>query len=316
MPQLFDLPFELRELIYMALITWEHPRPQLEEATATKNYHHGIRPRWFGIGSDAVLQRPTSTCASILGATRQLNQEMTQTIDRARRRGQLVARIDCTLNGGFHQFTWLSLPLVKSKRWTTREEVVPSWIPDLAILGKLLAALHRHTLVLRATTVIEHLHIDVRLSQADLEKERRTRLQGRRVGTAIFAALTKVCDFQKQVQQPAKWQNSVTIDCLTLNVVSPARIVAPIAAANAALPETDCSREAGLQIVARELVDVWTQLWAGDEWSAQLYCQSLLECIKRVRVYIDGALVRERVLMLELERGRAERKRIAQRAGW
>ncbi|KAF1913369.1 hypothetical protein BDU57DRAFT_409559, partial [Ampelomyces quisqualis] len=198
MPQLFDLPFELRELIYMSLITWERPLPQFEEATTAKNFHHGVGSRGIGIGSDDVLQRPNSTCASILAATRRLNKEMTQTIDRARRRGLLVARIDCIPNGGFHQFTWLSLPLVTSTCRTSKEKVVSGWIPSLPVLGKLLVASHLHTLVVCATTKIEHLQIDIRPSEIDVDRAQRIRQQGRRIGTAVCAALSRVCEFQRQ----------------------------------------------------------------------------------------------------------------------
>jgi hypothetical protein len=42
----------------------------------------------------------------------------------------------------------------------------------------------------------------------------------------------------------------------------------------------------------------------------------LLERILKVRICMDGVLVRERELRLELERGQAERRRIAMRVGW
>jgi hypothetical protein len=68
------------------------------------------------------------------------------------------------------------------------------------------------------------------------------------------------------------------------------------------------------RVVARELVDVWNNLWSGDGFSSRQFSK-LLERIKRVQVCIDGVLVGERALRLELERGQAERRRIAQRVG-
>jgi hypothetical protein len=59
-------------------------------------------------------------------------------------------------------------------------------------------------------------------------------------------------------------------------------------------------------------VDVWNELWLG-RWPVKY--EALLQRIERVRVCIDGVLVRERGLRVELERGRREMKRLVLRSG-
>jgi hypothetical protein len=105
------------------------------------------------------------------------------------------------------------------------------------------------------------------------------------------------------------------VDELVLNIVTP-----PDVPKGKYLEEdfpTDELRD-GLvhpRTVAKELVDVWNRIWAADDYKGSFY-QILLERIKRVRICINEETWRVRELRLELERGQAERRRIAARVGW
>jgi hypothetical protein len=101
-----------------------------------------------------------------------------------------------------------------------------------------------------------------------------------------------------------------TIDELVLNVVPPPGI-----------PEGEYLQEGGgvrefvdSRKLARDLVDMWKKIWAAEQEGRRY--QLLLERITRVRVCVNDRTYRVRELRLELERGKAERKRIDARLGY
>jgi hypothetical protein len=104
------------------------------------------------------------------------------------------------------------------------------------------------------------------------------------------------------------------VDELVLNVIKPADVPE-----DRYLPEYLGLEERGDGIVhprtvARQLIDMFHRIWAGE--GEGRHYQILLERIKRVRVCLEGETWRVRELRLELERGQAERRRIAARLGY
>jgi len=307
MPQFSDLPRELRDMIYMAIITWERPRPEVAQTTDSWN--------WYRTGSSSsgchfALESPPSTCANVLAVNRQVNLEMRQALQRARRAELLVARIDCIAKmmarreAGYY-FTWLSIPLVqRSKAAAKSGGAVRVW-PSVPVVGRLLASSTRKVWVNDFPTCIEQLQVDIRLYDQDLENGAHSESWTvMNISWAVCAALKRICDDSKETDS---WPASLAIDTLVLNVLWPD---APKSTQDGTEKWKDSARA-----VTRELVNVWNKLWSGDEYRSRYY-GGLLERIKRVRVCLDGVLVRERELRLELERGQAERRRIAQRVGW
>jgi hypothetical protein len=298
MPQFLDLPRELRDMIYLAIITWQDPYPE-PRAACTR-----LRPGDDGhddIGCVYFSERVPSTCANVLTVNRQISHEMTQTIERARRKDMLSAKMDCIVNGDeWHWLNWRSLPFVRTTytHVPIEKKVTPGWVPKVPVVGRLLAAPETPRVIL--TTSIEHLQIDVHSihcqeSQGDDHTTHRT-------GWAIFAALKKI------LETPSP--SELNIATLILNVILPPPSPSPAPAQETRPPVNEYSR-----LLVQDLVNVWNALWANDERRAKAY-RILLERIQRVRVCIDGVLVRERELRLELERGQRERRRIAMRVGW
>jgi hypothetical protein len=304
----------------MAVVTWERPRPTLKDTSSSWGYHQIGRTQGHGTGCDFSREKPPGTCANVLAVNRQLNHEMKETIDCARRRGLLVARMDCIANGNHHHFTWLSIPVVHSNCPVTQSEMVSGWAPNVPIVGKLLAACRRRKDIDYATTSIEQLQIDIRLFAKDLNSsEGAGSPLDSTTSWYVCAALKRICEHRLELFPTPSWPPSVAVDTLVLNIVPPDRSVKDRRnrrdSVNITQSGPDVNDMDDARIVARELVDVWNKLWSGHEFKGRLYGK-LLERIKRVRVCVDGVLIRERDLKLELERGQAERRRIAQRVGW
>ncbi|KAH3915358.1 hypothetical protein HBI56_165360 [Parastagonospora nodorum] len=302
-----DLPRELRDMIYMAVITWERQRPEIAQTSNPWN--------WYRTGSSSsgchfALEPPPSTCANVLAVNRQVNLEMKQALERARRAGLVMARIDCIAKkiarreAGYY-FTWLSIPIVQRSRAVMKSRcVVIAW-PSVPVVGRLLASSTRKESISDSPTCIEQLQVDIRLHDQDLEDGAYSGSSTIvNISWAVCAALKRICDHSKETDS---WPASLAIDTLVLNVLRPD---APKSRQDDSEKWKDSARA-----VTRELVNVWNKLWSGDEYRSRYY-GGLLEKIKRVRVCVDGELVRERELRLELERGQAERRRIAQRVGW
>jgi hypothetical protein len=253
---------------------------------------------------------------------------MMQIIERARRKGQLTARMDCIAKDEMHYFTWLSIPLVKTEK-SLREpsknslsRVISSWAT------KILTTTDR---VLGSTTIgptssysttIEQLWINVRLFETTTSTAAAFETPRDRTSWAICAALKHVFEHGPRIIPTKDCRNDLSIDEVILNVVPPTDT--PEASSNSestANNHHDDSND-GLFIaerkntpteaVLKELIDVWNKLWAADEFKARYY-RMLLEKIKRVRICVKGKTFRVRDLGLELERGQAERRRIDMR---
>jgi hypothetical protein len=304
MPQFLDLPRELRDLIYTDYLTGKDPQPSAKSTRST----HGWDPLWATeTGSSgasacffAAKETPT-TCANLLTTNRQVNAEMRHAIERAKRKGGLVARVDCMVkNERRHYFTWLSLPLIHKA--TPAPGEVPSkekcsWAPRVLDVARLLAAPKRSGSSVGVTTHIEALQIDVRMFRDEPGRQANSRSES--TGWAVCAALTRICG--------AEGERDVCIDTLVLNVVAPT-------AKETLGTQRDSAQSDAARVVARQLVDLWNKLWSSERPEAQRY-RGLLGRIKRVRICVDEVLVSERGLRLELERGQAETRKIAFRGG-
>jgi hypothetical protein len=301
MPMFLQLPRELRDLIYTALITSSRPSQHVELALEHTLSFPSIRGG-HDHGCYFLNPTPPPTCANFLATNRQINEELGQCIARVRQMGRLVARIDCVGDGKGDRwhFMWCEVPVVRT---TTKCETghCGSWKARILNLCRaVLGANHGKDVEYTGTvTCIETLQIDVRYAYEEGKFRRRESL----LRWAVCAALTQVLRVDREKEEQAGSFCSrvvVTIGTLVLNVVKPAR-------------EDAACGDADSQVIASDLVHVWNELWAG-EWDA-VYCRALLKGIERVRVCIDGVCVRERELKLELERGRKEMKRIALRNG-
>lgn len=309
MPHFFDLPRELRDMIYLAVITWSRPRPQLTGTTTRCLFfepsNEASSPSHSGPSGS---KPPTTSCANLLATNRQVHAEMVHAVARARRKGLLVARLDYANGDGFyHAFQWLGVPIVRTS--TVQLHPLPKqtagWKRNVPVVRHLFAAqsLKKLATCWCTATTVEQLQIDVRLL-------------GQQPGSLDNAIMWAICDTLKGLVgtkgTAGNCANEVTIDTLILNVVT--------AAQSGVLTEAlvgDATRifDDDSQAVAKSLLDIWNKLWSGVEYLNGTYC-ILLERIQRVKVCIDGVLIRERELRLELERGQAERKRIALRVGW
>jgi hypothetical protein len=252
-----------------------------------------------------------STCAKFMICNRQIHEEMTQALARARRRGVLAARLDCVASDeSLHAFSWRSMPLVKTMGCTPkgRVRVMLDWA------GGLIGRHVKQASCGNRVTTIEKLWIDIRLFGSRSAKWGLNTSPPDRTSWAVCAALKHVFEQDGLLSPARRAGGEIAVDELTLNVVSPAR------PRQEYLDETfplDGTSEGIVHpyTVARELVEVWHKIWVGEEFKG-VYHHMLLERIGRVRVCVDGATWRERELKGELERGQAERRRIAARGVW
>jgi len=178
------------------------------------------------------------------------------------------------------------------------------------------------TTTTKATTRIPRLWIDVRLAGDRSAKWIRNSSPPDRTSWAICAALKRLFEQGPYLAPERKGSGAAvaSIEELVLNVVEPVGQPGAKEGEGKVLDEDfplDGVAE-GLvhpKTVAKELVDVWSRIWAGDEFRGIFY-GGLLERIARVRVCVGGVTWRVRELRAELERGRRERRRIAERVGW
>lgn len=324
MSQFLDLPRELRDMIYMAILTWEDPRPTLQDLssrTDERRRQGGTLAHQLVHGCDFPSKVAPRTCANFLAMNRQVYSEMMQAIEYARKKDMLFAKIDCVKKDwSTCYFTWLSFPLVHTTSSASATAPV-SWAPEFPVIGRLLGAPHgrrqRHKPL---TSTLEKLQMDVRILYDETSEQRRARGTSDRTCWAICEALRRVFELDTyQADTRTHGMSDLAIDTLIINVIppdQPAKDTLPRRdSANETDSETTSEDEDHSRVLARDLVDVWNKLWAGDDYKGRFYCH-LLERIKRVRVCVDGELVRERELRLELERGQEERRRIAMRVGW
>ncbi|KAH7379544.1 hypothetical protein BKA66DRAFT_420394 [Pyrenochaeta sp. MPI-SDFR-AT-0127] len=319
MPQLLELPRELRDMIYLEVLIGQRPTPTISDTVSASGWNRPWEPK-SGLGDHGCAfssKRAPSTCANFLACNKQVFGEMMQTIDSARRKGLLAARMDCIVKDEMHYFTWLSIPLVKTgpSPHEQKRSIVPSWAVYLTTPH--IALSNRGLTQRNASTVIDQLWIDIRLLGDALSNRRVFESPRDRTSWAICAALKHVFEHDPDIIPTRDCQNDVTIDEVVLNVVSPSTPVPKttthyLVAPNNTMLEVEKPNMTHPENVSRELVDVWNKLWSGDEFKARYY-KNLLQRIKRVRVCVDGVTFRVRELRVELERGQAEARRIAMR---
>jgi hypothetical protein len=318
MVNFLELPRELRDMIYTEVILWKHALPTLGEAQWLFRFHRISSPQSSVTGEYGCAYSQSSTprtCANVLRCNRQMHAEMREAIARVERRGALTAKLDCIAEDeSFHYFTWVAVPLVRTMY--AKDGLVSGWT------GKWLKRCWRlvngaqHT---SCCTRLSRLWIDVRLAGDRSAKWLRNTTSPDRTSWAIAAALKRLLQHGPDLSHPnaqstrlATTNGTITIDELVLNVVPP-----PGMSSSLYLDEDFPANATGSGIVhpksvARELVDVWYRIWKGDSYKATLY-QVLLERIERVTVCVDGEVWKVRELRLELERGRAEGRRLAAR---
>ena len=258
------------------------------------------------------LDTPPPTCVNLLRCNRQMFAEMTETIWRVRKKGLVSLKLDCIAKDeSSHYFTWLRIPLVETspKSHAGKSRIMPAWANGM---------LRRYRGCLtgpRSTTTINQLWIDVRLLGDRSNKFLMDGSAPDRTSWAVCAALKRIFEKGPDFANLTDSAHETTIDELVLNVVTP-----PNYPKEKYLAE-DFDRMrlmAGMvhpNTVARELVDVWQNIWSGETYKGIFY-QILLERIRKVRVCINGEEYRVRELRLELERGQKERQRIAARVGY
>ncbi|KAF2113274.1 hypothetical protein BDV96DRAFT_648242 [Lophiotrema nucula] len=324
MPYFFDLPRELRDIVYMSVITAECPRPTLGDAQWLFKYKRVFQPesvRWGEYGCAWSQEPVPRTCANFLQTSRQVYDEMIAAIIFARMKGQMTVKLDCIAEDeSFHYFTWLSIPLVSTS--TTIQEgkskIMPGWANS--IMERYMTCPHRMLssgclACQGSSTLIHQLWVDVRLCGDRSRKWVRNNSPPERTSWAICAALKRLFDKGPNFSATKDSASTIEVDELVLNVVTP-----PNVPREKYLDEKfaiDQVEEGVVHpfTVARELVDVWNQLWSAYDFKSGLY-QPLLERIKRVRICVNEETWRVRELKLELERGQAARRRLAARDGY
>lgn len=248
--------------------------------------------------------------------------ECVERVRRGKEGGGLKARIDCMVWGEMHWFSWLGISLVRTVPTVLPAvrglDLVKRWVVTYLSFLQLLP--WGDARAQNFTTTIETLQIDVRLLDDGEKRKAVVESPRDRTSWAVCAALKCVFEHDPDVMATRDCVNEVRVGEVVLNVVSPAPLpttpssltstsaqpAAPISASAANKPAVDP------KAVAKELVDVWAKLWAGDEFKARYY-KCLLEKIEWVRVCVDGKTYRVRELAGELERGRKETARIAMR---
>ncbi|KAF2789028.1 hypothetical protein K505DRAFT_328521 [Melanomma pulvis-pyrius CBS 109.77] len=315
MAQFLDLPRELRDMIYLEVITAERPMPTLGGAQWLFRFRRVFEPQSSlrgEYGCAYSLEKPPGTCANLLQCNRQIFAEMTETIWRARKKGRASVKLDCIAEDeSFHYFTWLRIPLVETSTTANagKSRIMPAWADGM---------LRRYSGCLacqRSTTLITQLWVDVRLVGDRSGKFFRNGSAPDRTSWAICAALKRIFEKGPDFASLKDAGMETTIDELVLNVVTPPNVPKEKYLAEDYDVAGPMDGLVHPRTVARELVNVWQKIWSGDDFKGVFY-QMLLERIKRVRVCVDGQTWKTRELRLELERGQQERNRIAQRVGW
>lgn len=328
MPKFFALPRELRDMIYMSVVTWSLPQPRREDTEDHRwrriSEHASILSGEYGCSysTDTI----PGTCANLLACSRQVNHELTQAIERAKRKGLLIAKLDCiAVDESMHAFSWLSLPIVTNKKseHEGKLSILPSWADRILTTPQRMLNFSSRSSTpspSASTTILDNLWIDIRIYGNRTAKWSSNQCSPDRTSWAVCAALKRLFDGDALMRPinatstPGPSSTNIIIDELVLNVVP------PTTSTNLWLPEgypLDVATYGVVhpRTVAKELLDMWNIIWTREEFKGAHY-HVLLERIKRVRVCVDGQAWRVRELGMELERGQAERRRIAMRGVW
>jgi len=332
MPQFFDLPRELRDLIYIEVLTSSASLPSLEDTRYPFRWCPLKQPQRGLTNYDCVisLQEAPPTCASFLACNRQINVEMMCIIGREKQKGQMCALMDCIVNDQIHYFTWLAVPLVKTEeknaskpmgyKGTLMSKAISSWATRLLsagtghVLGNSIFSAYPH----HFSTMIERLWIDIRLFESGPLNATLSDPHGSPTAWSVCAALSHVFNNGPDLHTARRVD---FIEEVVLNVVPQAQLsnaLPPEALDNGNdslfVPE---SEHTPTELTRNELVHVWNKIWAADDFPTSdlraRYYRFLLEKIKKVRICVNGETFRTRELAAELERGRAEMRRIRMR---
>lgn len=304
----------------MEVLLWERPRPTLGEAHWLFRFRRIFEPQSSlhgEYGCAYSLEAPPTTCANFLCCNRQIHQEMLEAIDRAKCSDRLAVKLDCIAEDeSFHYLTWLGCPLVKTRYERRGWMEGMRRLPRSGWMGNLYGGLMKGWTWRTSTTRIHTLWIDIRLVGDRSAKWLRNSSPADRTSWAICAALKRIFDHGPNFSNLKEVGSmNTTVDELVLNVVPPSNVPA-----SKYLDEDFPIDGTGIGLVhprtvAKELIEVWQRIWAGDQFKGAFY-QVLLEKISRVSVCIDGECWKTRQLRRELERGQKERTRIAARGVW
>ncbi|KNG52041.1 hypothetical protein TW65_00506 [Stemphylium lycopersici] len=339
MARFFDLPRELRDMIYREVLMSPAPRPSLHDIQSASHWQpiHQTHRATPGFRCSISSREIPGTCASILACNRQINEEMTLIVAKERRRQQLAARLDCAVKGDSHYFTWLAIPFVRPEKSNAAGQQEgdnqESWISKAITTWIIRSLGFRQTLdenltgpfstsLDRSYSSIERLWVDVRpSSESGASNAVEAEIPRRDMTSwAICAALKHI--FDNGPDRMHKNRRLKYIDEVIINILPQE----PVASANT--PRSEGDEEDTLlvpevqptnptELLRDELVNVWDKIWSAtdantSEFKARLY-RPLLEKIKRVRICVGGVTFRTRGLAIELERGRAEMRRIQMR---
>lgn len=328
MVSFFGLPRELRDMIYMSVITWSLPRPHLDDTHDHK--WRRILDRASEVTGEYGCSYSTDTipgtCANLLACSRQVNLELTEAIQRAKRKGLLIAKLNCIAdNESTHAFSWLSLPIVTNRPCAPegKHGLLSTWADRIFTTPQRMLKLGSRSSLTDLpilTTTLDNLWIDIRIHGNRAAKWEKNRCPPDRTSWAICAALKRLFDGDTLMRPinatstPGPSSNNIIIEELVLNVIPPQKSTTIMLSENYPL-DVGTYGIVHPRTVARELLDMLNTIWAGDGFKGAHY-HVLLERIKRVRICIDGKTWRIRELAVELERGQAERRRIAMRGVW
>jgi hypothetical protein len=253
---------------------------------------------------------------------------MMQIIGRANQKRQLAACMDCLEIDGTYYFTWLCMPFVTTKKnslprkgnenkdmWLSK--ILSSWASLFLGTGTYHHAIGKAEKASAYTTSIEQLWIDIRLftptETGGLPPPDQTAWE-------ICAVLKHIFE---QGPDPVHRSRKVTfVDEVVLNLL-PQGLLRDTS--EASRPDGSNGMDYDLYfkpespnvIIGHELVNVWNKIWTANDFNTvdyqARYYRMLLEKINKVRVCVDGKTFKTRELAVELERGRAEMRRIQRR---
>ncbi|EMD88107.1 hypothetical protein COCC4DRAFT_145628 [Bipolaris maydis ATCC 48331] len=346
--QFLELPRELRDMIYTEMLMSTKPLPSGQDTQTAANWHLVRQTHQPSTDSSRCFvssRAMPGTCASVLASNRQVHQEMMQIANKARQAGQLASRLDCLVLNNAHYFTWLAVPFVRpadgsarrleeerGQSWTSKIMESWSWVVSFFnawmesdVKGRSSSSSNTRLFsYTRSYANIERVWVDVRPVESTMSNGSGSAAatQGEMTSWAICAALKHMFD-----NGPDMMRSNRRIDCVDeviLNVVPRARTASGSpwgdesdedALVIGDASSTSSPDKAETERLRNELVDVWDKIWGatdGRDMRARLY-RTLLERIKRVRICVDGVTFRTRGLAVELERGRAEMRRIQMR---
>ncbi|KAF2748847.1 hypothetical protein M011DRAFT_339302 [Sporormia fimetaria CBS 119925] len=286
MAQFLELPRELRDQIYYALITSALPRSRLEDGagweertavTTTYRYRKELVP---------------VNCATFLRCNRQVYAELSEAIQFAKEKDFAALTLECMIRDiGHTEFAWRKIPFVESTCTALDNErngiTSPSYFDTLQEL------FHKYMLTpppekLTRKTLLHQLWVDVKLAGEGLHWNSFNGHVLSRAKWHICLALRDIVENGSDFQSNSALTTTTTdVEEVVLNLVS-----------------DGSDKDDDLKIVAESLITLWNNVWLGRD-PGTLY-RILLYRVQRVRVCIGGRTYKVRNLRLELQRGHSE----------